>query len=72
MQEEYNSFLENQTWDMVPIWFPFLLGGNFSDANGSTGPRAQWMDRSTDTKPGLSPKAFSRFMVLAMMRPLLQ
>jgi hypothetical protein len=27
------------------IWFPFLMGGNFSDADGSTGPRAQWMDR---------------------------
>jgi hypothetical protein len=54
------------------IWFPFLLGGNLSDADGSTGPRVQWMDRSVDTKPGLSPKAFSRFMVLTMMRPSLQ
>jgi hypothetical protein len=53
------------------IWFPFLLGGNLSDADGSTGPRVQWMDKSTDTNPGLSPKAFSRFMVLTMMRPLL-
>jgi hypothetical protein len=54
------------------IWFPFLLGGNLSDANESTRPRAQQMDRSADTKPGLSPKAFSRFMVLTMMRPSLQ
>jgi hypothetical protein len=51
------------------IWFPFLLGGNLSDADGSTEPRAQWMDRLADTKPGLLPKAFSRFMVLTMMRP---
>jgi hypothetical protein len=54
------------------IWFPFLLGGNLSDADGSTGPRAQWMDILADTKPGLFPKAFSRFMVLTMMRPSLQ
>jgi hypothetical protein len=54
------------------IWFPFLLGGNLSDAYGSTGPRVQWMDKSTDTKPGFSPKAFNRFMVLTMMRPFLQ
>jgi hypothetical protein len=54
------------------IYFPFLLGGNLSDADGSIGPRVQWMDRSADTKPGLSPKAFNRFMVLTMMRPSLQ
>jgi hypothetical protein len=54
------------------IWFPFLLGGNFSDADGSIGPRAQRMDRLADTKPGLLPKVFIRFMVLTMMRPLLQ
>jgi hypothetical protein len=54
------------------IWFPFLLGGNLSDAYGSIGPRAQRMDRSVDTKPRLSPKAFSGFMVLTMMRPSLQ
>jgi hypothetical protein len=54
------------------IWLPFLLGGNFLDAYESTGPRAQWMDRSTDTNPGLSPKDFNRFMVLTMMRPSLQ
>jgi hypothetical protein len=54
------------------IWFPFLLGGKLSDVDGSTGPRAQRMDKSTDTKPGLSPKAFGRFTVLTMMRPSLQ
>jgi hypothetical protein len=54
------------------IWFPFLLGGNLSDVDGSTRPRVQQMDRSADTNPGLLPKAFSRFMVLTMMRPLLQ
>jgi hypothetical protein len=54
------------------IWFPFLLGGNLSDADGSIGPRAQQMDRLADTKPGLFPKAFSRCMVLTMMRPSLQ
>jgi hypothetical protein len=54
------------------IWFPFLLGGNLSDADGSTGPRAQRMVRLADTKPGLSPKAFSKCMVLTMMRPSLQ
>ena len=50
------------------IWFPFLLGGNLSDADGSTRPRAQWMVKSTDRNPCLSPKDFSRFMVLTMMR----
>jgi hypothetical protein len=54
------------------IWFPFLLGGNLSNEDGSTGRRAQWMDRSADTNPGLSLKAFSRFMVLTMMIPSLQ
>jgi hypothetical protein len=54
------------------IWFLFLMGGKFLDADGSTGPRAQRMDRLADTKKGLSPKAFNRFMVLTMMRPLLQ
>jgi hypothetical protein len=54
------------------IWFPFLLGGNFSDVDGSIGPRVQWMDKLADTKPGLLPKAFNRFMVLTMMRPSLQ
>jgi hypothetical protein len=43
-----------------------------SNVDGSTGPRAQQMDRLANTKPGLSPKAFSRFMVLTMIRPLLQ
>jgi hypothetical protein len=57
---------------ILGIWFPFLLGRNFSDADGSIGPRAQQMDRLEDTKPGLLPKAFSRFMVLTMMRPSLQ
>jgi hypothetical protein len=57
---------------ILGIWFPFLLGGNLSNAYGSTGPRVQWMDRSADTKPGLSPKDFSRFMVLTMMIPSLQ
>jgi hypothetical protein len=42
------------------IRFPFLLGGNLSDADGSTGPRAQRMDKSIDTKLSLSPKAFSQ------------
>jgi hypothetical protein len=54
------------------IQFPFLLGGNLSDAYGSIGPRVQQIDRLADTKPILSPKAFSRFMVLTMMRPSLQ
>jgi hypothetical protein len=54
------------------IWFPFLLGGNLSYADGSTGPRVKRMDRLADTKPGLLPKDFSRFMVLTMMRPSLQ
>jgi hypothetical protein len=54
------------------IWFPFPLGGNLSYSYGSTGPRAQKMDRSVDTKLGFSPKAFNRFMVLTMMRPSLQ
>jgi hypothetical protein len=65
MQEEYNSLLENQTWDLVP----FLLGENLSDADGSIGLRVQQMDGSTNTNLGLSPKDFSRFMVLTMMRP---
>ena len=56
----------------IGIWFPFLLGGNLSDADESTGPRPQWMDRSIDTNPSLSPKSFSKFMVLTMMRHLLQ
>jgi hypothetical protein len=54
------------------IWFPFLLGGNFSDVDGSTGPRAQRMDILADTKPRLVPKAFSRCMVLTMVRPSLE
>jgi hypothetical protein len=54
------------------IWFPFLLGGNLSNAYGSIGPRAQRMDISANTKTGLSPKFFSMFMVLTMMRPSLQ
>jgi hypothetical protein len=53
------------------ITTPFLLGGNLSDGNGSTGPRAQRMNILEDTNLGLSPKAFSRFMVLNMMRPFL-
>ena len=54
------------------IWFPFLLGGNLSDVDGSTGPRAQRMDILADTKPRLVPKAFSGCMVLTMMRPSLE
>jgi hypothetical protein len=54
------------------IWFPLLLGRNLSDADGSTGPRAQRMDRLEDTKLGLLPKAFNRCMVLTMMTPSLQ
>jgi hypothetical protein len=54
------------------IWLPFLLVGNFSDANGSIGPRAQRMDILADTKLDLLPKAFNRCMVLTMMRPSLQ
>jgi hypothetical protein len=54
------------------IWLPFLLVGNFLDADESIGPRAQQMDRSIDAKLGLLPKAFSRFMVLTMMIPSLQ
>jgi hypothetical protein len=65
MQEEYNSLLKNQTWDLVPL----PLEGNLSGADGSIGPRAQQMDILADTKPGLFPKAFSRCMALTMMRP---
>jgi hypothetical protein len=54
------------------IWFPFLMGGNLSDADGSIGPGVQQMDRLVDTNPGFFPKAFNRFMVLTMMRPSLQ
>jgi hypothetical protein len=54
------------------IWFPFLMGGNLSDADGSTRPRAQRMDKLAHTKLGLSRKAFSRCMVLTMMRPSLE
>jgi hypothetical protein len=54
------------------IWFPFLLGGKFLDADGSTGPRVQQMDKLANTKLGLLSKDFSRFMVLTMMRPSLQ
>jgi hypothetical protein len=54
------------------IWFPFLLGGNLSYADGSIGPRVKWMGRLADTKLGLLPKAFSRCMVLTMMIPSLQ
>jgi hypothetical protein len=53
-------------------WFPFLLGGNLSDVDGSTGPRVHQMDRSVDTNIGLLPKAFNRFMVLTITRPSLQ
>jgi hypothetical protein len=54
------------------IWFPFLLEGKLSYADGSTGSRAQQMDKLADTKPGLLPKAFSGSMALTMMRPSLQ
>jgi hypothetical protein len=54
------------------IWFPFLLGGNLSDVDGSTRPRAQRMDILVDTKPRLVPKAFSKCIVLTMMRPSLE
>ena len=65
MQEEYNSLLDNQTWDLVPL--PF--GRKLSDAYGSTGPRAQHMDIIENINPGLFPKAFDRCMALTMMRP---
>jgi hypothetical protein len=46
------------SWSTTPssstrlgIWFPFLQEGNLSGADGSIGPRAQWMDRLADTKP---------------------
>jgi hypothetical protein len=54
------------------IWFLFLMEGNLSGADGSTGPRAQHMDILVDTKIGLLLKAFNRFMALTMMRPSLQ
>jgi hypothetical protein len=54
------------------IWFPFLLAGKISDASGSTGPRAQWMDTLAYTKPILLPKDFSKCMVLTIMRPSLE
>jgi hypothetical protein len=68
MQEEYNSLLENQNWDLVPL------------PSGRKIVRCRWVYRtksivdrqSADTNPGLSPKEFSRFMVLTMMRPSLQ
>jgi hypothetical protein len=42
------------------IWFPFLLEGNLSDADGSIGPRVQWMDRLADTKARLVSKGFQQ------------
>jgi hypothetical protein len=54
------------------IWFPFLLGGNLSDEDGSIGPRVQWMDILEDTKSILLPKDFIKCMVLTMMTPSLQ
>jgi hypothetical protein len=42
------------------IWFPFLLGGNLSDVDGSTGPRAQWMDRLARYKDRLVSKGFQQ------------
>jgi hypothetical protein len=57
---------------ILGIWFPFLLEGKFSGADGYTGLREQRMDRLADTKIGLFPKAFNRCMVLTMMRPPLQ
>jgi hypothetical protein len=57
---------------ILGIWFPFLMGGKLLEADGSIGPRVQQMDILADTKSGLSPKAFSRFMVLTVMRPSLQ
>jgi hypothetical protein len=35
MQEEYNSLLKNQTWDLVLL----PSGRKLSDADGSLGPR---------------------------------
>jgi hypothetical protein len=51
------------------IYFPFLQGGNLSNAYGSTGPRVQWMEILANTNPGLLTKDFSRCMALTMMRP---
>jgi hypothetical protein len=36
----------------IGIWFPFLQEGNLLGADGSIGPRAQWMDRLVDIKLG--------------------
>jgi hypothetical protein len=54
------------------IWFPVLLGGKFSYADGSIGIREQQMEILVYTKLGLLPKAFNKFMVLTMMKPSLQ
>jgi len=48
MEEEYNSLLENQTWDLVP----FLQEGNLSNANGSIGPTVLQMGKSPYGKQG--------------------
>jgi hypothetical protein len=41
MQEENDSLLENQTWDLVPL----PPGRKLVSANGSTGPREKHMVR---------------------------
>eukprot|EP00253_Pinus_taeda_P013484 PITA_13484 len=56
MEEEYNSLLENQTWDLVP----FLQEGNLSDANGSTGPRVLQMGKISRRKARLVSKGFQQ------------
>jgi hypothetical protein len=68
MQEEYNSLLENQTWDLVPL----PSGRKLFRCRWVYRTKSAWMDILADTKPGLLPKDFNRFMVLTMMRPSLQ
>jgi hypothetical protein len=49
MQEEYNSLLENQTWDLVPL----PSGRKLVRCRWVyRTKRAQWMDILADTKPG--------------------
>jgi hypothetical protein len=42
----------------IGIWFPFLLEVKFSSADGSIGPRAQWMERLAEYKARLVAKGF--------------
>jgi hypothetical protein len=68
MQEEYNSLLKKQIWDLVPL------------PSGRKLVRCRWLymtksaaDGQINNKnPGLSLKAFNRFMILNMMRASLQ